>query len=180
MSAAAAFGVPYHRMTGDVTNANYTSLRADVVPYYARLDEVTANEIVTHMCDPAFRRRMRIEAIKARDPRLNEVTTEWTPAARPWVNPLDDIQAEKMEIRAFPGEFKRACSRRGIDWRKAIADQAEVNALLDSSRVAMDTDPRRIDGAGKIQSPVGYLGSGEAAVLGAPAVDPAVGANKPN
>lgn len=159
MAAAAAIGVPYHLMTGDVTNANYSSLRADIVPFYERLDDITFNVLVPRLCDPAFYRRMRSAALKLQQPKLLEVRTEWTPSPRPWVDPLKEMQAEKMEMRSIPGEFVRAMTRRGLNWRKEIALQAEVNAALDANRIAMDSDPRRIDGLGAIQAAAPYLSS---------------------
>jgi lambda family phage portal protein len=156
MSAAAAAGVPYHLATGDVSQANYSSLRADVVPFYQRLDEVTAH-VIQPFLDDAFRRRMQVAALKLRLPALSDVRADWTPPDRPWVDPLKEMQAEKMEVRSIPGEFARMCARRGIDWRKAIVLQAEINKFLDDNRVALDSDPRRLDGLGQIQPPASYL-----------------------
>lgn len=157
MSASAAMGVPYHLVTGDVSQANYSSLRADIVPYYQRLDDLTFNVIVPRLCDPAFKRQMRREAIVRQMPALLEVTTEWTPAPRPWVDPLKEMTAEKMEMRSIPGEFARAMTRRGLNWRKEMKLQAEINALNDSLRLASDSDPRRVDGMGAIQAAAPYL-----------------------
>lgn len=157
MAAAAAAGVPYHLVTGDVSAANYSGLRADIVPFYQRLDDITFNVIVPHLCDSAFLRQMRRAAITLRKPELAKVTAEWTPSPRPWVDPLKEMTAEKMEMRSIPGEFVRAMTRRGLNWRKEIALQAQVNALLDKNRIAMDSDPRRIDGLGAIQPPASYL-----------------------
>lgn len=162
MNAAAAIGVPYHLMTGDVSQANYSSLRADIVPFYERLDDVTFNVIVPRLCNPAFARRMRVEALRLGRPELLQVTAEWTPAPRPWVDPLKEMTAEKMEIRSMPGEIVRAFTRRGRNWRKEFKIQAEVNALMDQYRIVSDTDARRIDGMGQIQAAAPYLSKGNA------------------
>jgi capsid protein len=157
MAFAAAVGVPYHIVTGDVSQSNFTSIRADRVAYDQRLDDWTFNHIVPRFCDPAFARVMRRESLKRQKPKLAEVRAEWTPPPRPWVQPVDDMMAEKMEVRSIPGAFARVMAARGMDWRKAIKLQAEINQALDAAGVALDTDPRRLDGMGQIQNPVGYL-----------------------
>lgn len=177
MAAAAAAGVPFHLVTGDVSQANYSSLRADLIPFYERLDDVTFNVIVPRLCNPAFRRRMKVEALKRRLPALAQVTAEWTPPPRPWVDPLKDMTAEKMEMRTIPGEFARACTRRGLNWRKEIKVQGEINRAMDAERVALDSDPRRIDGMGGIQPAAPYL---SASAGQAEADDIGLGASKPN
>lgn len=156
MAAAASFGLPYHVMTGDVSQANYSSLRASMVVFWSLLDGWVFKTIVPQMCDPAFRRIMRRAAIRLNQPKLLEVKAAWTPPKRSWVDPLKDIHAEIAEARAFGG-LPEMYAARGKDWREALAENKVVNDQIDALGLAMDSDPRRVSGVGALQPAAGYL-----------------------
>ena len=173
MAVAVSLGIPYHMLTGDVSQANYSSLRAAIVIFYALLDDWQDNVLVPLLCDPAFERTMRRAAMETGDKRYLEVTAEWTGPDRPWVDPLKDITAEIMEIRAFPGLMAQSYSRRGIDMRAAFAEQFQANQEMDLYGLASDGDPRKVNGVGNLQPPSGFViakaGADSAAKSGAAA-----------
>lgn len=156
-SVAASLGLPDHLMTGDVGQANYSSLRAATVSFWTLLDDWQANIIVPFMLDPAFGRLMRRKAIELREPRLAEVRAVWTPPPRFWVDPVKDVAAQIMEERAGYANKPEILSRRGINWREHFAERHEVDAEGDRLGLAFDTDPRKINGAGAVQPPAGFL-----------------------
>ncbi len=165
MAIAASFGVPYHVMTGDVSQANYSSLRASMVVFWTLLDQWVELTIVPQMCNPAFRRVMAREALRTNNPKLLEVTATWTPPKRSWVDPLKDIHAEIAEARAFGGlpDFYAA---RGKDWRDALQEAKEVNDVINDLGLALDSDPRRVSGVGALQPPAGWLAPKDPAASG--------------
>lgn len=157
MGACAGMGVPYHLATGDVSQANFTTLRADTVAYHARLDDWTQNMMVPRKLTPAFLRIMRREALRRRKPALLQVRCLWTPPSRQWVDPLKEIMAKVLEARAVPGGLMDLLTERGLDLHSAVALQKQINDLFDQNGLAMDTDPRRLNGAGTLQPAAGYL-----------------------
>jgi lambda family phage portal protein len=160
-SVAAGLGIPAHLMTGDVSQANYTSLRADIVALYQRLDDWQQNTIVPDLCDPWFNRIMRRLYMASGDKRFLECRAMHTPPDRPWVDPYKDGLAEIMLTRAGFKDFAQGCAQRGVDWRDQIDQIAEINAALDAAGIALDIDPRRVNGAGALQPPTGYLAPNE-------------------
>lgn len=166
MAACAGMGVPYHLASGDVSQANYSSIRTDTVGYHGRLDDWTQNVIVPHKLDRTFARVMRRAALQLRDKRLAQVRALWTPPPRPWVDPLKDITAKILEARAIPGALADLLTERGFDLRTAMALQAEINTLIDKHGLALDSDPRRLNGSGALQPSTGYLApQGERALV---------------
>lgn len=157
MAIAAAFGLPYHLLTGDVSRANYSSLRAAIVAFYKLLDDWHSNMIVPHWLEPEFRRVMWRAALELRIPALATVTAVFTPPPRPWVDPLKDIAAQVMEARAIPGALHEALAARGETLETAVAKQVSINKAFDTAGVTSDADPRRINGSGGLQPPAGYL-----------------------
>jgi lambda family phage portal protein len=178
MAIAAGLGVPYHLLTGDVSQANYSSLRADTVAFWAVLDTWLEHMVLPHICEPAFARVMRRAALETGNPKLLEVTARWTPPARPWVDPLKDITAEVVEVRSGFKSMQTALAERGANVADAFAEIAEANKLADKLGLALATDPRRVDDKGGLQPATGYLlpaGQKPAAEAAnpAPAPDPA-------
>jgi len=163
MSVAAAFGLPYHLLTGDVSQANYSSLRAAIVAFYKLLDDWHANVIVPHLLEPEFRRVMWRAALQLRKPALATVTAIFTPPPRPWVDPLKDILAMVAEARAVPGSLLDHLAERGETLETAVAKQVLINTAFRENGIASDADPARTNGSGSLQPAAGYLAPQSAA-----------------
>jgi len=100
---------------------------------------------------------MRREALRRRKPALLQVRSLWTPPPRQWVDPLKEIMAKVIEARAIPGGLMDLLTERGLDLHSAVSLQRQINDLFDANGLAMDTDPRRVNGAGALQPATGYL-----------------------
>ena len=151
MKASAALGVPYHLVTGDVSEANYSSLRADEMPFQLRLEDWIHLTVAPKFCEGWFTRCMRLAAVKTGDKRLLDVQAEWSAPPRPWVDPLKDIMAEKLRLRLYPGSLPEAMARQGRDWRAGIDTEAEVQAYAKERGVIYDASPVQTDMTGKVQ-----------------------------
>ena len=152
MRASAAKGVPHHIVSGDVSNANYSSLRADIVPYYRRLDDWIYTVFGPKLLKRLFKVCMELAFLETGDKRLLDVRGEIAVPEREWVDPLKDILALKERLRLFPGQLPEVMSRMGVDWREAFQLQAEVNAEAERLDVVYEADPGRVNGSGAIQS----------------------------
>lgn len=94
---AAAIGVPAHLITGDVSKANYSSLRAAMVAFRQRIERHQFQVLAPQLLDPIWRRVAQLTALERGlpiDGRLSAV--EWIPPAQPWVDPLKDAQATAL------------------------------------------------------------------------------------
>ena len=56
LSIAASVGLPYHLVTGDVRQANYSSLRAELVEFRRRVGQLQHGVLVHQLCRPVWRR----------------------------------------------------------------------------------------------------------------------------
>ena len=157
LAGISASMVPYHLMTGDVSQANYSSLRAALLGFWALLDDWQQQIIIPRVCDSAFRRRMRVLAIKAGDNRFLAVKPQWAVPNRGFVDPVKDLMGEILAIRAGLVNLFDALAKRGIDGEKQLAAIAQIDALIDKFGLALDTDPRRLTSAGILQAAAGYI-----------------------
>lgn len=166
MQVCAGIGVPYHLGTGDYSQSNFTSMRSENIAYHARLDDWTQHTLDPSFIGPAFRRVMRLAVLEG-DAALADVRYEVLAPPRALTDPLKEIMAKVIEARAIPGAMARLLSSYGMDLEGAMKAQAEINALIDKHGIAIDTDPRRVNGSGSLQPAAGYLrpqGDGEQAL----------------
>lgn len=157
LAAISARLAPYHRMTGDVSQANYSSLRAAMLGSWALLDDWQQNVFIPHLVRPAVIRRMRRLAIETGDNRFLDVGINYALPVRRFVDPIKDLMAEIMEIRAGIKTLMRSLAERGINGDRHLQEIASINEQLDALGLALDVDPRRLTDSGVLQAATGYL-----------------------
>ncbi|SIN98994.1 phage portal protein [Vannielia litorea] len=125
---AAGLGVPQHLLDGDLSGANYSSLRAGLLPFRAKVEQFQYHALVPQFLAPAFRRVIAHEYISGRldvadlEPALK---AEWL-APRPMqVDPAKDVAALKEMLGA--GLTSRRQAVASLGWNIADLD-AEIAA----------------------------------------------------
>ena len=116
---AAGLGLPSHLLDGDLSDANYSSLRAGLLPFRQRMEQVQYHTLVPQLLNPLWARviawavtsgRMEAPDYEA-NPRAYRA--EWLPPAWPQVDPLKDTQATVAEINAGLTSRRKAVAQRG-------------------------------------------------------------------
>lgn len=105
---AAAFGIPYSLMTGDMRNANYSSERAATVAFRRDISQFQHSTMVYQMCRPMWRWFLDAAVVLSgalslpgyRSKPREYLSVDWIPPAWEWVDPLKDIQAQIMAMQA--------------------------------------------------------------------------------
>lgn len=157
LAAASATLAPYHRMTGDVSQANYSSLRAAMLGQWALLDDWQQNVIIPRLVKPAVDRRLRRMAMETGDNRILQCKVNYALPVRRFVDPIKDLMAELIEIRSGIKLLSKSLAERGINADEHLKEIARINKVIDDLGLALDSDPRRVTGAGILQAAVGYI-----------------------
>lgn len=104
-AVAAAMGVPYAAMTGDLRQVNYSSIRAGLVEFRRRIEVFQHAVLVFQFCRPVWQRWIDAAALSGAfgyvtKPSVEELQTavKWVPQGWPWVDPLKDRQAEAFAV----------------------------------------------------------------------------------
>ncbi|MDP3853160.1 phage portal protein [Phenylobacterium sp.] len=160
LMGVSATTIPYHMLTGDPSEANYSSLRALTNPFHARLDDVQQNILVPFVAAPAFARRMRRLYLETGDKRFLEVKATYAFPVRRSNDPIKDSAGEQMDIRGGLKSMSKALSERGLKPADHLDEIAEFNRMADERGLAFDTDPRRLTDSGILQAAVGYIAGG--------------------
>lgn len=139
-AVASGLGVPVHLLTGDVTQANYSSLRAAMVAFRQRLERWQNHILIPQLCRPIWEKAITYGvmsgAIDAPDFERNPadwLRAEFFPPRQPWVDPLKDAQAVREMLDSKLMSRRQAIAELGwnieaID-AEIAADRARETAL---------------------------------------------------
>jgi lambda family phage portal protein len=151
---AAALGLTYDLVTGDLSQANYSSLRAGRLAVKRKLEQLQWLLLIPRLCEPIWRAwveaALRVGVLDVRD---GGYPVEWSPPPFEMVDPLKDAEAARMMMRMGLRTWPQMVAEQGFDPEAQIADIAKWNAAFDASKVILDSDPRRTAGTGGAQNP---------------------------
>ncbi len=98
---AAGLRLPYHVLTGDVSSANYSSIRTALIEWRKHIETIQWTVLVPQMLDPiwrAFTDHMVLTGQIREAPGVDLMAVEWRFPRFPWVDPQKDMQAEILAI----------------------------------------------------------------------------------
>ncbi|MBK8160864.1 MAG: phage portal protein [Rhodospirillaceae bacterium] len=140
---AAAIGVMYEQMTGDLSQVNYSSYRAGALEFRRRIEVLQHSIIVFQLCRPIWQRFVTLAvlsgALKAPDfgaRREDYFAVKWIAPGWDWVDPEKDAKAEEIAIRAGFKSRREVVAGRGEDIEALDAEIAGDNAR--ASRLGLD------------------------------------------
>ena len=115
---AAGVGVPAHLLSGDVSDANYSSLRAAMMAFKLRVEQTQFNIIVPQLCRPVFDRVVLNMALAGELPGYFDDpepfhAVEFIPPAIPGVDPQKDAAADAEELRLGLTSRRQLVAKRG-------------------------------------------------------------------
>jgi lambda family phage portal protein len=141
---AAGAGITYDQLTGDLRQANYSSLRAGKIEFRRLVEQIQWLILAPRFVVPTNKRFIdrAILAGKLTARRDGYPCDINMPANEP-IDPQKDLDADIASVRAgrmSPQEFISAWGR---DWRKVISDTKEFFKTVDEAKLALDIDGRR-------------------------------------
>jgi lambda family phage portal protein len=149
-AVAVGTGLSYDQVSGDLTRANYSSLRAGKIEFRRLLEQIQYTLLIPLMIGRVTR---RFHAEGARrglwpEPMPRVINT---PPAPEMVDPLKDTLALIRQVRAGFVPQQEAVAQFGYDFGEVMRQIAEANAAADDGGVILDTDPRRTALGGSAQ-----------------------------
>ena len=165
-ASAVGTGLTYDQVAGDLTQANYSSLRAGKIEFRRLCEQVQYGMLIPMLVRPIADR------FHAQGALLGLWGTEvpdglsHVPPAHEMIDPLKDTTALIAQVRAGFVPQPEAVGAFGYDFRQVVEMIREANALLDEAGLSLDTDPRRVAKSGAAQD-AAQLAAIEIAATGA-------------
>jgi lambda family phage portal protein len=160
LAMAAGAGITYDQLTGDLRQANYSSLRAGKIEFRRLIEQLQWLTLVPQVMRPVTSWFIDTATLAGR---LRDRKGGWRfeyvmPAVEP-IDPRKDLEADILAVRAgrmSPQEFIGGWGR---DWRDVVADFESFLTTIDGAMagkgLVFDIDPRRTSRVGVAQS-TGY------------------------
>ena len=150
-AVAAAMGVTYEQLTGDLSLVNYSSIRAGLLECRRRVEALQHGVIVHQLCRPIWQAWMdqavlegslKMPGYSLAAKRRNYQCVKWIPQGWQWVDPLKEADAMKAAIRSGLMSRSEAISANGYDAEDVDREIAADNARADGLGLVFDSDPR--------------------------------------
>lgn len=117
---AAGLGLPEHLLSGDLSGANYSSLRAGLLPFRQRVEQLQYGILVPQLLRPIWRQvttwTLLSGDLAAPDFEANPrdyLACDWLPPAFQNVDPMKQVQADVAEMNAGLTSRRKLVAARG-------------------------------------------------------------------
>jgi lambda family phage portal protein len=167
-AAAVGAGLTYDQVSGDLTQANYSSLRAGKIEFRRLCEQVQYGMLIPMLVRPIAERFHAQGALLGLWGAAMPDGVSHVPPAHEMIDPLKDTAALIAQVRAGFVPQQEAAGAFGYDFRSAVEMIREANALLDEAGISLDTDPRRVAKSGAAQD-AAQMAAVEIAATGAAA-----------
>ncbi|MCA3277241.1 MAG: phage portal protein [Roseomonas sp.] len=150
-AAAVGAGLTYDQVSGDLTQANYSSLRAGKIEFRRLCEQVQYGMLIPMLVRPIAERFHAQGALVGLWADAMPKGVAHVPPAHEMIDPLKDTTALIAQVRAGFVPQPEAAGAFGYDFRSAVEMIREANAALDAAGISLDTDPRRVAKSGGAQ-----------------------------
>lgn len=154
MAAAASVGMPYEVMTGDLRDVSDRVLRVILNEFRRSIEQLQWNVFIHQFCRKVWHWWVDACALSGAMPmpdfyrrRRDYQRVRWVPQGWPYIHPVQDVTAKRMEIRSGLASRSGAVLSRGDDPEQVDRENADDLARERRLGILYDTlDP--VDGTG--------------------------------
>ncbi len=145
-AVAAAIGVTYEQMTGDLEGVNYSSIRAGLLEFRRWCEAFQHQVMVFQLCRPLWEAWLQSAVLSGSVPVADYekyLDVRWIAPGWPWVDPLKDLTAAKMAVRCGFRSRSGVISEQGEEAERIDSENQSDNARADSRGLSYDSDGRK-------------------------------------
>lgn len=134
---AAGIGCTYEQLTGDLSQVNYSSMRGGRAEFKILVEQFRWLTFVPQVCERIYG-WFEEAAWQAGKLRTREIEHTWTPPRWEYVNPKEDVQADKEELGAGLASLSEKLRARGEDPEAVFEEIAAERKRLEELGIKVD------------------------------------------
>lgn len=147
---AAGVGCTYDQATGDLRQANYSSLRAGKLDFWRLVGQVQKHIVIPMLCQPVWDRFIQRAILAGKlKPQKGGYPCDWVVPAKEMIDPKKDFDASKNAVRAGALTPQQFVASFGGDWRKDLADYKAFFDKAHALGITLDIDASAVDQHGR-------------------------------
>ena len=133
-TVAVGLGLPASILTGDLSDVNYSSIRAGLVEWRRRTETLQHGVIAFQALRPIWKRWAATEVLSGRVSTTVDAAmpVKWITPKTQWVDPKKDVEAELAAIAGGLMSRREAVTSRGVDIEALDAEIAADKERADS------------------------------------------------
>lgn len=137
---AAGLGITYEMLTSDLSQVNYSSMRAGTNEFRRCAEQYQWNTFVPQFCHPVWNAFVSAAFLSGQisEP---EISVSWTAPRWAYVNPVEDVESDKEAIKGMLLTHSEAIRRQGYDPEQVFQEMAADREKLNKLGLVTDTDP---------------------------------------
>lgn len=142
---ASGLGISYGTLTGDLSQANYSSMRVGQLTERDFWKQVQS-QIITHFCKRVYRAWLRNALLSDQLTGLNSFDAnrwnrvQWIPRGYPWVDPEKDLKAKKIELGLALTTRSRIAAENGDDLAELLAEKKQEAEMFEAAGIKLPPD----------------------------------------
>jgi len=141
LRVAAAYGITYQALTGDLSTVNFSSGRMGWLEMHRNIEQWRWHMLIPQMLDGVA--RWWLAAAELGGMRVTgRERIEWTPPRREMIDPTKETAAANAAIRAGITSLSAVHREFGVHTVNVFNEIAETNAMIDKLGLRLDSDPR--------------------------------------
>lgn len=162
-SACAAAGAPYELVTGDMSGLNDRVMRVLLIEFRRRVQSWQHQVVAFQLCRPVWRAWMDRVFLSGALPipatYIEDASpwaaAKWQPQSWPYINPVQDVQANREAVRAGFKSRSAVVAEQGDDSEEVDRENQSDNERADNLALTYESDGRTKMGAGGASKPDG-------------------------
>lgn len=168
LAVAAGAGITYEQLTGDLKGVNYSSIRAGLLEFRRRAEALQAMLLVHQWCRRIAAKWLDVAVTSGAlsipnywANRSQLLAIDWIAPKWAWVDPLKEVTADLLEVRAGFKPRSEAAGERGWSLEQLDTEIQKGNLSADSHGLVLDSDPRITAKNGSLQKALEALAATE-------------------
>jgi lambda family phage portal protein len=138
-SIASAMGITFECLSSDLSNVNFSSGRMGWIEMFRNINSWQSQMLIPQLCEPVW--KVFIETAQIYGINTNGVTVNWVPPKREMINPTDEVEALKTEVRSGFVTYSEALRSLGKDPEPHMQEAARDFERLKKLGLKLECDP---------------------------------------
>jgi len=159
MDLARGWGITYDQLTGDLSEVNYSSIRAGLLEFRRAIQQEQNKTIIFQFCRPIVQRWLNSAVLAGKlsipdfvkNKRRYYRGVTWQAQPWPWIDPYKDIMGELIEMRIGAKNYDMLLTERGLDVDSFFDQLVSEHIKIDELGFVFDSDPRKTTKTGIYQ-----------------------------
>ena len=140
MTIAAAWDMTYELLSGDLSQTNYSSIKAGLNEFRRSVEVLQWLTFVPMFLGPVWRAFIDFAVLAGKLPQATPYDVEFTTPKFESVDPVKDTAGDIAAVRALLMAPQEAIRRRGYDPSRVLADAKAWHEALEAAAIVSDAD----------------------------------------